>query len=130
MVFLFTYIFLRSNAGGYHAKTPLRCYLLSTVIVVVALSGIQYVPWNIQIAVPVLLVSCVIIVGRAPMEDANKPLDAIEKLVYKKRTRGVLAFVVGVAVLFWLIYSVISVSVIVVILCVAGMTVMGKRMNE
>lgn len=129
LVFLSAYIFLRLNAGGYHAKTPLRCYLLSTVIVIAALSGIQYIPWNVLIAASVLLVSCVIIVGLAPMEDADKPLDSIEKLVYKKRTRGLPAFFVGVAVLFWLISPVISASIIVAILCVAVMLVISYCSN-
>lgn len=31
-VFMTTYIPLRSFAGGYHAKTPLRCYLLSLMM--------------------------------------------------------------------------------------------------
>lgn len=46
LVFLSVYICLRSNAGGYHAKTPTRCYILSTGIVVAALSGIRYIPWS------------------------------------------------------------------------------------
>lgn len=59
------------------------------------------------------------------MEDANKPLDALEKSVYKKRTHQFLGSLIGVAVLFGAIYPVISTSVIVAVLCVAVMLVVG-----
>lgn len=35
VVFMDAYIPLRSFAGGYHAKTPLRCYTLSVIMIIV-----------------------------------------------------------------------------------------------
>lgn len=46
LVFMLSYLPLRSVAGGYHAKTQLKCYLFSTVIVSATLLGIKYIPWT------------------------------------------------------------------------------------
>lgn len=43
-VFMATYIPLRTFAGGYHAKTPTRCYILSLIIIIIVLVGIKYIP--------------------------------------------------------------------------------------
>ena len=41
LLFLAVYISLRKFAGGYHAKTELRCYGLSTLLLCAALCGIS-----------------------------------------------------------------------------------------
>ena len=42
IVFLVCFIVLRKYAGGYHADTQNRCYVISTVIFAVALLAIRY----------------------------------------------------------------------------------------
>ena len=42
IVFTLGYIPLRSYAGGYHAKTPLRCWIISNLILFVAMKMICY----------------------------------------------------------------------------------------
>lgn len=100
IVFLVAYIPLRSYAGGYHAKTPLRCYLISIVMIlaVIFLTSISFC--NELIIIVVTLISALIITSLAPVEYANKPLDKTERKVYKKRTREILTFVVCVSMIF------------------------------
>lgn len=42
IVFYGSYALLRKFAGGYHAGTPVRCYLLSLIVVVGALFAVRY----------------------------------------------------------------------------------------
>lgn len=86
LVFMVAYIPLRSFAGGYHSKTPLRCYLSSIVMLIIVSVAIQYVTLKIWVYYIIVAVSVMIIAVLAPVEDRNKPLDDIEMKVYKRRT--------------------------------------------
>jgi accessory gene regulator B len=46
MVFLVTYILIRTYAGGYHAKSQLGCYIFSTIAVTVILLGIKHITFS------------------------------------------------------------------------------------
>lgn len=85
MVFVIAYMSLRVYAGGYHAATQFRCYMLSFGMVIVALLLIN------GISVPAfVMVLSIIIIGSviyymSPSEHKNKPLSQNEKKVYKKK---------------------------------------------
>lgn len=89
MLFLAGFIPLRRFAGGYHAKTPLRCYLYSVGVMIAMLFGMKT-------ALPAAVcfitfgIASAAIFAFAPVEDQHKPLDKIEHAVYQKRTRIVL----------------------------------------
>lgn len=86
LIFSSAYIPLRSYAGGYHAKTPLRCYVLSTIMLVVVSIIMKHYSFNLPITILILLLSSTIIIWLSPVEDKNKPLDKQEMKVYKKRS--------------------------------------------
>jgi len=46
LIFMVTYIPLRTYAGGYHARTQLKCYISSVVLIVAVLLGIRFIPWT------------------------------------------------------------------------------------
>jgi len=87
IVFTIAYGCLRIFAGGYHARTQKNCYILSLILIIVALSIIKYVHWNELLCVVSSILSGIVIFTLAPVEDENKRLDEQEKKVYKKRTR-------------------------------------------
>ena len=87
IIFSAAYMLLRRYAGGFHAKTPARCYIYSSAMVLLALLGIKYVFDSILISICMFIVGSLIIFLFSPVEDKNKPLDAAEQLVYQKRTR-------------------------------------------
>lgn len=89
-LFLAVYIPLRSFAGGVHAKTANRCYVYSTIMIIVALLVIKFFPFGIFIGSCLSLINGTIIFLLAPVETANKKLDELEKQVYKKRARIIL----------------------------------------
>lgn len=89
-VFMLAYIPLRTYAGGYHAKTQFRCYLLSIVIMLAALFGIKQIPWTSSIGIGLTLCAVGIILYLSPVEDKNKPLNQVEVKVYGNRARLIL----------------------------------------
>lgn len=90
ILFMVVYLPLRTFAGGYHARTQLLCYLLSTILILAVLLMIRFVPWTDFISLSLVLLSSIIIFIFAPVEDINKPLDEKEIARYKKRTRTIL----------------------------------------
>lgn len=85
-VFTAAYIPLRSFAGGYHAKTPLRCYVFSVIMLIVVSIGLKYLHIAEWIYYAVLVAATLVVLVLSPVEDRNKPLDEIEHKVYKRRT--------------------------------------------
>lgn len=100
VVFMAAYIPLRSFAGGYHAKTPLRCYIFSIVLLVLVSLGMKNLVFSDLVNYVVLAISVFIIFVLSPVEDKNKPLDKIELKVYRKRTLLILLAELIICILF------------------------------
>jgi len=77
---------LRSYAGGYHARTATRCYVYSILSMIAVLLAMKYLMIPQFICIIAFVISCAIILILVPVEDANKPLDHTEQVVYRKRT--------------------------------------------
>lgn len=97
-VVLFTtaFMMLRSYAGGYHASSQLKCFLLTILITSVMFSVINIIAKNVFVLLGLFIVFSCIILILSPVESRNKPLDTIEYVVYKKRV-----------ILIWMIESII-----------------------
>lgn len=85
-VFMATYIPLRSFAGGYHAKTPIRCYIFSVILLIIVSSCMKYIFIAEWVYYAILATAALVVLILAPVEDKNKPLDETEHKVYKRRT--------------------------------------------
>lgn len=102
-VFMAAYIPLRSFAGGYHAKTPLRCYIFSVIMLIVVSIGMKYLSIEEWIYYVILAAAASVVLILAPVEDRNKPLDEIEHQVYKRRTILIAAMELTLALLLKLL---------------------------
>lgn len=100
VVFLIVYYPTRSYAGGYHTNSPLSCYLLSIPLTLFVLFGMKLLPWNRYSILIVLALAFTIVFSLAPVEDSNKPLDQLEKKVYKHKARIILSLLAGFAIAF------------------------------
>lgn len=81
---------LRKNAGGYHAKTKIRCLFISAVMLIMAfVLFAEFDGTMIFYATCVVVAGCVIW-ALAPVDNMSKELDAVEHKVYQRRTRIVL----------------------------------------
>lgn len=130
ILFMAAYMPLRSFAGGYHAKTHLRCYLYSIVMITVVLLIIRFLPVGRIIYSCLMLVGGIVIFLLAPVEDKNKPLDDEEQRVYCIRTRVILVLegsvlLVSILLQFKPFYSAISLA----IFCLGVLVLVGKVKN-
>lgn len=131
IIFLIAYNPVRTYAGGYHAGTPLACYLLSIPMVVAVLLGIKLIPWNGYICAIALFIALMIIVLLAPVEDRNKPLNEREKTVYGRRAGVYSAVLSGMAVTLWFAgMEQISLSIVMALGVAAVMLVLGAVKNS
>jgi accessory gene regulator B len=86
LLFALSFMSLRSVAGGFHASTATRCYLLTTVVIVTVLSVMKFMDLGIEVYGFIYIISGTIIILLSPVESENKPLDKIEEIVYRRRT--------------------------------------------
>lgn len=88
LLFLCAYIPLRRYAGGYHAKTELRCSVLSVLSETAALLAIGVFPPHLS--APAIAGAGLLIFFLVPVESKNRPLDDVERRVFRKRGRIIL----------------------------------------
>lgn len=100
ILFMAAYIPLRSFAGGYHAKTPLRCYIYSIIMLILVSVGMKYLLFVDMVYYVILAISALIIFVLSPVEDKNKPLDKIEIKVYRKRLLLIMLIELIICVVF------------------------------
>lgn len=130
VVFLIAYIPIRQYAGGYHAKTPTRCYIISVVLTMVSLYIIGLPIWSDYVILFVLSITSLIIFLLAPVEDKNKPLDDKEQIVYKNRTHIVLAVLIFFALISFFILKPFCISVVVSQMTLSFMLILGTIKNH
>lgn len=93
-----SYIILRNTAGGYHAKTHIRCFIMSTVIWLLSLWAISHTSFAI-ISIGLAGVDVFLIWAKAPVEHINNPLSA-QKLKRMKVYSRVMSTVILAVILF------------------------------
>lgn len=84
VIFISGFSMIRKYAGGFHADTPLMCYFITCAVafaVLYILDGI-----DLELCLLPYAVASGIVLTLAPMESANKPLDKIEKLIYREKS--------------------------------------------
>ena len=87
LVFYFSFIAIRKFAGGYHAKTPVRCYLFSFASNIIILCLVKWLSsintLFIFIFIIFELLCVVLIILMSPLDTENNPLNSYEKKWYK-----------------------------------------------
>ena len=130
-VFMAAYITLRSFAGGYHAKTPLSCYVFSVIMLIVVSIGLKYLHLADWVYYAVFVAATLVVLVLSPVEDRNKPLAEIEQKVYKKRTMNIAAAEVMVCLALKFVgYDNLFVAVVYSFVVLSFMLVAGKVKNH
>lgn len=78
---------LRRYAGGYHADTQNRCFVISFIVLVLSLLWIKNTDNISIVGIVVQSVMLLILILLAPVENKNHTLDKREIQKYGKRTR-------------------------------------------
>lgn len=105
IIFLAAFIPLREYSGGFHAKTPFRCYIVSCITVFTFLLILIFSPEGIMdYSIPIALVGSFLLFLIIPVEAKDKPLDESEKIYYKSKG----GFLILLALVLTLIFRMLN----------------------
>lgn len=131
VVFTIGYIPLRIYSGGYHAKTPFRCWCVSNMLLVISLLIVQNAEKYFNVFCILSLISVAILIILMPVEDLHKPLDQNERKKYKKYGIMILAVeVCASVVLFLMCCSRISIVLSSIWILLSAMLLLGIIKNK
>lgn len=106
LLFYFSFVAIRKFAGGYHAKTQMRCYLFSVVSNIIVLLTTKSIGGNMNeniicyIILTIELMCVVFISIVSPLDTNNNPLNDREKKVYKTISKCISLIMFLLSVLF------------------------------
>jgi len=92
ILFLLEYCSVKRYAGGYHARTHVRCIVTFSVLYFIMLVVFEVFDLSKVNAASLLVgaISFLLVMILAPMEDANKPLEEEERKLYFLKCRQLL----------------------------------------
>ncbi len=101
MIFLTAFVFLREEAGGYHAPGWKSCYFLSCGIVVLTLLWIKN-EFVSQTYITVIAAGAagIGIFSAAPLEDGNKPLEQEDRKIIRKKAQVIVVMELIIGMIF------------------------------
>ena len=88
-LFVLGFVPLRTLAGGYHASTHFRCFMILLFTYSVFLLTVFFIPIKfIEPAMIVMILCSILLVFiLSPVEDSNKPLSEEETKLFKRKSR-------------------------------------------
>lgn len=133
LVFTISFTSLRQYSGGYHADSQNKCFVMSTLMLIISLGIIKLIKIFPQLILPldlITLISIVYIFVAAPIDTPNKRLDKDEIRVYGKRARIFAAVLTIItAALFLLDLNIFASAVMTGIVMSAYLMVKGQISN-
>lgn len=130
IVFLICFIALRKYAGGYHADTQKRCYVISVLIIAVALWATRYKPDNSECFVFIQSLNFIILCFLVPVDSKNRRLEQWEKERYGKKAKVQIFCMYMLCLILYLDKKQsIAVAIGVANLTVGGCVCAGKMKN-
>ena len=100
ITFLIFSLMLRSYSGGFHSDNPVICFLISVLATISMLFVIKSGMWSVQFSCALIVLSIGVILRYAPVEHKNKPLEEIERKIYRKRLWGIVCVLIFVMFMF------------------------------
>lgn len=131
--FYISFLFVKKYAGGFHAKTEFRCFLLSSLSIVLSIIGIYYSKKIIIFELLILIlaiVSCFFISIFAPIPSKERQLDETEIKRYSKITKLRIVILIIVCASFYLLsYNNICISICNSLILGSILLIAGKIKN-
>lgn len=119
---------LRKYAGGMHAKSQQKCYLLSCALVTLGFFTAKWIGSYIFIVFTISVCAVLTILFLAPVDSSNKILDELEKKEYKQKVVQVVCVeVVAVFISQRLDFERVSLGIIISWWIVAVAVLAGKK---
>ncbi len=133
LVFTIAFTSLRQYSGGYHADSQNKCFMMSTLMLIISLGIIKLIKIFPQLILPLSLITLILIVYvfvAAPIDTPNKRLDKDEVRVYGKRARIFAAVLtITTAALFILDLNIFASAVMTGIVMSAYLMLKGQISN-
>ena len=132
LVFLGIFL-LRPYAGGYHADTELRCYLISTAVMNAAILGKKMIHFPQILLICIWIGTAAFIWIYAPVENPIHCLDENEKRKYVKNTRKILVcytFVMALGIYLqqqYLMEVIVWIHILIGVAMIAGILKYGQK---
>lgn len=117
LLLLAVYIPVRTYAGGYHASTQIRCYIVSSVIMAAWLSILKWVKIPTSCCVIAFLICLVICLCLSPIDSENKRFDEAEKKQFGKRAKVMILICSGIWLSALIANILIAVKIITIAIC-------------
>ena len=127
LLFSIVYIPLRRFAGGFHVRSARLCYALSTVLILMMLVAIQYLPENEYLITGLLAGADCIILRKAPKGTVARPLSQAERKAFRTRTVKILMIENILAIITLVLQHEIAMCIVMGIVCSAGMLLPAER---
>lgn len=130
LVFYFCFLFVKKYSGGFHAKTEIRCFIISTFSIISCVMLVYLSKKSAGVSLLLLTVSfvCTLLICLfAPIASKERPLDETETKRYSKiaRTRATILFLCGV-ILFTLNLKNFSCGIFVSLILESVLLIAGK----
>lgn len=87
VIFMIIFCLLRRYAGGYHANSQTKCYIISFVTVIISFCIIKKIDCGMELGFGIHVICMLIIILLAPIENQNRKLDAHERIKHGSKTR-------------------------------------------
>lgn len=132
LIFLASYIPLRSYCGGYHARTNAGCTVVSAFLIYAVCLLEKIITGDFAlIFLPVCLaISGGLIFGLAPVPDKNKPLDEEETIRYRIKSRRIWLIEAAIGMLLWYIRVKAGIVVAISHILLSLMLIYGMLKNH
>jgi accessory gene regulator B len=132
LFYLIGFLPLRRVAGGFHAKTHLRCFfvllasyfMFLSILILIADQSI-----NILI-LAILLFSLCIVFLFSPIEDKNRPISLTEKDIFQRKSRIIILFLIIVVSILTLYSKQLALSLSLGVLTVDFSLIAAKLINS
>lgn len=124
IIFMLIYSSIRSQAGGYHAKSKETCLIFFVLGFIVMLASIEYIRIPLYSIGGLLLLSNIVVVGLAPVEPVGISIGPITRRKMRRKACffSLLFSIFGYVLLYlgisWAIYiamGIISISIILIL---------------
>lgn len=129
IVFSISYFTLRSYAGGFHSKSTFKCYMMSILLICIAVGFMNIIYnsvflWGVYLMINIFICLC------SPIDTENKRLDDVERKVYGFKTKEILLILLVLNVCSIVIhYTWINLSIITAVIFEGMMLIIGMISN-
>ena len=106
-LYLASFCLFRHVAGGYHASSHLRCFMMSTICYVIFFLGLVLIPSHLYslLSFVFIVISYVAFLTLAPIDHENNPFTTEQKLHLRQKLLFLmLFFLLSIAILCFLNY--------------------------